>query len=159
MADSGKFRLDLFHRIAGTTVRVPALTERREDIPLLARAFLRQWSLNGAEAIEPAVAELLVRAEWPGNVRQLKHVVELSCTLSDDGHVSMTSVRAALQMDSSHEPRRMQYNQTDRRLLQVLESVNWNVPAAAKQLGVHRSTIYRRAARLNVTLRGRLADL
>jgi Nif-specific regulatory protein len=74
----GEFRLDLFHRLSVVTVALPALRERREDIPALAERFLREIGAeNGREArLLPDAIDALVAFDWPGNVRQLRNVIE-----------------------------------------------------------------------------------
>lgn len=78
--DRALFRPDLYHRLAGVTVHVPSLAERREDIPVLMQAFLRSLSDDAAIVFTAGALETFGNAEWPGNVRQLKHAVELAFT-------------------------------------------------------------------------------
>lgn len=78
-AEAGRFRRDLYYRIAVMTIRIPPLRERPEDIPVLADAFLREFSAKlgkGVVGIEPATLAALRAYSWPGNVRELRNVVE-----------------------------------------------------------------------------------
>ncbi len=84
-ADRGRFRLDLFHRIAVGLIRLPPLRERTEDIPLLVRHFLRGSSAVGAQEVEPAALALLSRQPWRGNVRELRNAVHRAVMVSDGG--------------------------------------------------------------------------
>ncbi|MBX3234035.1 MAG: sigma 54-dependent Fis family transcriptional regulator [Labilithrix sp.] len=77
----GRFREDLYYRLAKLTVRIPPLRERLDDVPLLARAFLQ--ALGRPRAIDDAVLADLARHDWPGNVRELRNHVERSLVLSD----------------------------------------------------------------------------
>ena len=144
----GRFRLDLFHRLAGMTLHVPPLSSRKADIPALTDKFLRLLSGTYQITMDEDAMQLLVRAEWSGNVRQLKNVVELAHTLSDGPSIPVRAVRTALSMDGS-SGQRVRFSDKERELLVVLEEAHWSVPIAATRLGVHRATIYRRLARLS----------
>lgn len=149
LTESGRFRLDLYHRLAGITLRVPPLTERREDIVILAEAFLRNAHPGRTRKIDGQAMQALMRAEWPGNVRQLKHVVELAATLGDDATISNDVVRTALEMYGVPNAAETRYTERERELLVVMEQTQWSVPTAANKLGVHRATVYRMLARMN----------
>ena len=85
MVADKKFREDLFFRIKGVTIRIPPLRERREDIPLLVYYFLKQAAERYNKPIEnvkPETQQLLMSYSWPGNVRQLKNVIETMVVLS-----------------------------------------------------------------------------
>ncbi|HEX6864514.1 MAG TPA: sigma-54 dependent transcriptional regulator, partial [Thermoanaerobaculia bacterium] len=87
MVTEGRFREDLYYRINVVGVHLPALRERKEDIPLLARHFLEKYSLQMNRPfrdISPEALELLLRYPWPGNVRELQHVIERAVILSAD---------------------------------------------------------------------------
>jgi two-component system NtrC family response regulator len=143
----GKFRPDLYHRLAGVTIRVPSLDERREDVPLLAHAFLTA-AAPGARFAEDAMA-LLTTLDWPGNVRQLRNVVDAAVTFAARGVVEAEDVHAATgartSIDSSLPTRAASLA---RQLFGALVAADWNVPMVADELGVHKTTVYRRIARL-----------
>jgi DNA-binding NtrC family response regulator len=80
----GRFREDLYYRLAKVSVRVPSLRDRLEDIPLLVKSFLAALDLREPSRLfSPAVVEELQRHDWPGNVRELKNYVERSIVLDD----------------------------------------------------------------------------
>lgn len=82
------FRSDLYYRLAGFTIRIPALRDRREDIPLMAARFLEIAARRHRKRINgftPEVIDLLTRAEWPGNVRQLMNEIERTAALAREG--------------------------------------------------------------------------
>jgi len=84
-AGEGRFRLDLYHRLAVFPIEVPPLRERREDIPALARHFLATLARTGpAKRLTPAALEMLVAHPWPGNIRELAHVLERATILAGD---------------------------------------------------------------------------
>ncbi len=93
MADQGRFRLDLYYRVAGIDVTLPALRERRSDIPALARALLSR--MNGGMNFhlrEDAIARLL-EYEYPGNVRELRNILQKALILSDNGLITADKIR------------------------------------------------------------------
>jgi formate hydrogenlyase transcriptional activator len=86
LVDEGRFRMDLYYRLSVFPIQLPPLRERREDIPLLVRHFLRQIASRLGrqfEGVEPESMERLVAFSWPGNIRQLQNVVEHSAILCD----------------------------------------------------------------------------
>jgi len=96
---AGRFREDLYYRINVVSLEVPRLADRREDIPLLARHFLREAAARYGRRVRdfsPEAMELLAAAAWPGNVRQLQNVVEQVVTLGTGPIVPASLVREAL---------------------------------------------------------------
>ena len=89
MADKGEFRSDLLYRLDVVTIRIPALRERREDIPLIADHFLSILARRGGPRFElsPEAAACLSAYDWPGNVRELRNVIERAVLLSDGSGV------------------------------------------------------------------------
>jgi two-component system, NtrC family, response regulator AtoC len=86
MVTDGRFRLDLYHRLAVFPIRMPALRARREDILPLADELLRQVGLETGRrglSLDPTVKDMLVNAHWPGNIRELRNVLERASILSD----------------------------------------------------------------------------
>src|SRR5262249_29186621 len=84
---AGKFRGDLFYRLSVVELQVTPLRERREDIPYLTAAFVRQFASQFGKPIlgpTPGAERLLITAPWPGNVRELRNVIERICILTED---------------------------------------------------------------------------
>lgn len=144
---AGRFREDLFYRINVVNLKLPALSDRREDIPLLASHFLAtlaekyRKNLNGFAA---EASEALVGASWPGNVRQLFNVVEKCVALSTTSIVPLTLVERALSrpsedMSSFDEARRGFEREY---LLQLLKITTGNVTQAARIAKRNRSDFY-----------------
>jgi two-component system response regulator GlrR len=95
----GRFRSDLFYRLKVVALSIPALSQRRDDIPLLAKHFLQKISASYQKEVKgfsPEAMELLVRARWPGNVRQLLNVVEQAVALSTGAIVPLALVQNAI---------------------------------------------------------------
>jgi len=153
----GHFREDLYHRLSALHVRIPPLRERVEDIPLLARHFLRLSAMKyrrTARDLSPECTELLVRYPWPGNVRELRNVVEHAVILARGERVtreclpdSLTRFHASSRTNRwvGLHPLREALRVPERQcILEVLKEVNWNKQHAARRLQISRSTLYKK---------------
>jgi DNA-binding NtrC family response regulator len=155
LVEAGRFRSDLAHRMSGIVLTLPRLDERRQDIPLLVHHFAQGRPVDGA-----ALPALQTRS-WPGNVRELRQVVETAFVL---GHGALTrrSIDMALEFRPApsapqtlhqHQSRSTNYEVMERtRLISALDEAAWDTTAVATAYGVHRSTLYRRLKRFNITL-------
>ncbi len=167
---AGTFREDLYFRLDVFPIRAPSLRDRREDIPLLADRFVAAFcSENGlrAKRIDPSVYESLMRREFPGNVRELKNVVERAAILAsdvitvadlpedphtspfedDDHSVSSAPVRVNTPSGgSSGRPTLREHREATERayILETLREVDWNVSKAAVMLGVERTNLHKK---------------
>jgi DNA-binding NtrC family response regulator len=106
MVEAGTFRRDLFYRVSVMTVNVPPLRERTEDIPLLARHFLKQYTADfGKEIsdIRPSAMEALVEYEWPGNIRELENVIQSATILADGDSLTRSELPDFLQQLADDE--------------------------------------------------------
>ena len=147
---AGEFRQDLFYRLNTVEIHLPPLRERAEDIPLLARHFLDRFAARHGKSLQSfdaAAGEALVGYDWPGNIRELAHVVERAVLLSEGDVVTPRDLRlpdakGELSMDT------MSLEQAERYLLRrALERAEGDAEAAARQLGLSRSAFYRRLAK------------
>lgn len=151
---AGTFREELFYRLSVVTVKLPPLRERPEDIPHLARFFLERFSRRYGKSLTgtPQFYEALLRQRWPGNVRQLKNVMERISALHPGGvlgpedleedapHQDASSRLSALPWKDARE----QYLSSFERSYanDVLARCGGNISAAARQAGVDRKTFY-----------------
>jgi DNA-binding NtrC family response regulator len=136
-----RFRRDLAHRLAGVTIHVPSLGERAEDIPLLVRHFLDRGGFTGLHVSTHAL-ELLRERAWPGNIRELKQFIEWAAVLTQ-GHLDEGAILRALATHGLREsPEGLAAEAAE--LREVLTRHAWNKSQAARELGVHLTTIYRR---------------
>jgi transcriptional regulator with PAS, ATPase and Fis domain len=143
--DDGSFRADLYYRLAPAVVRVPPLRERIEDLPLLRQLFEKEASLR--IGLTPcrwseAAASALLRYHWPGNIRQLRHAVELGMVEARGGVV--TRAMLPFEEGKSTPPQRWGQATADfrRRLLRrALHRHGGNRSAAARELGISRQTL------------------
>lgn len=148
LVENGEFREDLYYRLNVVPFEMPALRERREDIPLLLEHFLilqaKKTSKNRKHFDDDAAA-YLIGAKWPGNVRQLANVVELCTTLTKGDEIGLTMVQRALR----EEPGQMQTLkeaklETERKyLVSVLRMTQGNVASAARIAGRNRTEFYK----------------
>jgi DNA-binding NtrC family response regulator len=158
--DAGRFRSDLFYRLNVVELYVPPLRERREDIPYLTAAFVKEFAARFGKPIEgvsPAAEQILMSGAWLGNVRELRNVLERACMLAE-GHVLterdvagvMPVIREApASASSGATPSPEQdLDQVERdHIVRVLADVKGNKQAAARRLGISRRTLYRRLER------------
>jgi two-component system response regulator GlrR len=144
---AGSFREDLFYRLNVVRLRLPALDERREDIPLLVAHRLRQLADAGApkRVYSPEAMEALVAAAWPGNVRQLFNVVEQNVALAPGRVISGALARRSLGETGgglpSFDEARAEFTRTY--LRQVLEMAGGNISRAARLAGRNRTDLYK----------------
>jgi formate hydrogenlyase transcriptional activator len=164
-----KFRADLFYRLSVFPIRVPALRERREDIPLLTRFFVEQASQRLGKPIEEVSQEALEALEkyhWPGNVRELKNVIERAVIITPDGRLRLLdSLRVNQEMElgldlvdidtgRGPEGRNPRLEEVERQhILQVLEQTYWRIEGeqgAAVILGLNPGTLRSRMKKLGI---------
>ena len=152
MVREGKFREDLYYRLAVVDIRLPALRERAGDIPLLVSRFLSEFSAangNRVTGITPAAMKLLEAYPWPGNVRELRNAVERMVVLSQGGQLDVEDVpehmRTIVPSGISQSIPTGTLIETEKaKILSVLEQVNGNRSRAAQMLGISRRTLYRK---------------
>ena len=172
MVDEGNFRQDLFYRINVINIELPALKERTSDIPILARHFLhivREDVGKHVEDFTPDAMESLLAYSWPGNVRQLQNVVERAVLLGKQSYITPLDLPERMQQgsrsnfktsghgdaSSSSSPSTRTLKEAlaepERRIiLEVLKANDWNRNATADQLGINRTTLYKKMKRLGL---------
>jgi two-component system nitrogen regulation response regulator NtrX len=166
--EAGHFREDLYFRLNVVPLQTPPLRERREDVPVLARAFLRDFCKENGLRVKPVddeVLEALAERSWPGNVRELKNVVERMAILSGE-QITMADLPAqgklglaAQQSEASlgadlptplgdeGEPMSLRdYREHAEKtyILATLDETDWNVSQAANRLGVERTNLHKK---------------
>jgi DNA-binding NtrC family response regulator len=153
--EEGFLRPDLYFRINTVTILVPPLRERREDIPLLVRAFLDRYRTKHArrvDGIEPEAYRRLLHYTWPGNVRELQHAVERAVLVARGAQITVTDLPESLQAlatgraDGGISPASVPAGSLEAieraSILKALEQTGWNKQAAAALLGLRRPTLY-----------------
>jgi len=154
----GRFREDLFYRLNVMQIAIPPLRERKEDIPALARRFLaRQIALHGrqVEGFVPEVMDRFMRHAWPGNIRELENAVEHAYVLCRRDQIQVSDLPSTFEaMGSSPSSKGKSTSSQDLRsqesaLIQAaLDRHKGNRTAAAKELGIHTTTLWRKLRRV-----------
>ncbi|MBS1583283.1 MAG: sigma-54-dependent Fis family transcriptional regulator [Bacteroidetes bacterium] len=146
--DAGRFRSDLFYRLAGFQLHLPALRERPGDIALLARHFIGIFAARDRRTIaevEPAFIEALCRYPWPGNIRELRNVMERSVILLDGETLTAEVLPAELRFgDRPPLPALSLAAMEQAQIAKVLRHTGGNKTEAARLLGIGLTTLYRK---------------
>src|SRR5215469_7007685 len=153
MVDDGKFREDLWYRLNVVRLTVPPLCERPSDIPLLVHYFLKRY--NERYKLETRLIDSGLKSmceySWPGNVRQLQHMMERLTILAGAGRIDEKAVRQAIeQMDSRDAASETLADTEADQIRRVLAATNGNKSRAAKILGIERKTLYRKLERMGL---------
>lgn len=158
-AEAGTFRSDLLYRLKVVEIRLPALRERPDDVPLLVEAFLARFPrTDGARAIvTPRAMAKLAACPWPGNVRELEHLIERLVLTSPGRTIDAEDLPGDLQPHAASLPPRAfedlpTLDELEKRYLQhVVTALKGNKKRAAEALGIDRRTLYRMAERFGLT--------
>jgi two-component system response regulator HydG len=161
-AEAGRFRSDLYYRLNVVQLHVPPLRERRDDIPYLVAAFVRECGARMGKPLTGVTAgaeRTLVTASWPGNVRELRNAIERAAMLAEGDLITERDVMAAARIgrpaeDIPRAPRRPAAGESDRldlverdHIVNILERTKGNKSEAARMLGVSRRAFYRKLER------------
>src|SRR6185503_12429771 len=163
----GRLRQDLYFRINTVSIVVPPLRERREDIPILVRAFLDRYRSKHARAIEeiePEAYRRMLSYPWPGNVRELQHAIERAVLVSRGREITLADLPETVQHASgeagaagtiapSEVPSGSLEEIERASILKALDSTRWNKQAAAALLGLRRPTLYSKMRKHNIPQR------
>lgn len=159
----GKFRDDLFFRINVVQITMPPLRARKEDIPILAKSFLKtscEENERPPRELPPDILARLMEYDWPGNVRELRTAIEHAVVMSSDTKIAIRdlppSLRAPAKSPSPAQTHAsgLDLKQSERLLIfQALEECGDNRTAAAEKLGISRRTLQRKLKELNISKR------
>jgi len=163
LLDEGRFREDLYYRLNVVSIELPSLRERREDIPLLAGYFLEKFARAAGRELtgfaEDAKAALL-RYDYPGNVRELENAIQRAVTLAEGGVIARQDLppaflqAATLPAGRPDEDARDAWSLEDlerEHIQRVLKRQRGNVTNTAKQLGISRTTLWRKMHKYHLT--------
>lgn len=148
LVQEGRFRKDLYYRLNVLSIHMPALRERMDDIPVLARHFIRMLAADLGVA-EPLLGEdelnRLSSYEWPGNVRELKNVIERCLLLGHSPSACMAGRVTKVESTTDDQPSDLLLESVEKNhIFKVLELENGNKSAAARYLGISRKTLERK---------------
>ena len=167
----GKFRDDLYFRLNVVRIVMPPLRERKEDIPILVRGFLRHFCKENGKPLlelEPDAMDALLTYDWPGNIRELRTAIEHGVVMATGKQVTLRDLPVAVRRAASpagaklpggvspteafgEKTSPLDLHETERRLIaQALAATNGNVTAAAKKLGISRRTLHRKINEMNL---------
>ncbi|MEY2531683.1 MAG: hypothetical protein QOI96_1768 [Verrucomicrobiota bacterium] len=165
LVQEGKFRDDLFFRLNVVRITMPPLRERKEDIPLLARGFLRHFSTANDKPLLELTADAmnaLLAYNWPGNVRELRTAIEHGVVMATGAKITLRDLPGAVRQAAgqplphglthalAETSSPLDLRETEKKLIvQALTATSGNVTAAAKKLGISRRTLHRKINEMN----------
>ena len=143
------FREDLYYRINAIEIEIPPLRKRKEDIPVLASFFMKKYSEQYRKSgmrLSDAALDQLKQHSWPGNIRELEHALEKAVILSENSDISHIALSAGTASSLKQSaPDTLNLEEHERSVIaQALREERGNVSAAAKVLGINRSTLYQK---------------
>ena len=153
MVEQGKFREDLWYRLNVVRVLLPPLVERRGDVPLLAHYFLKKYNERYGQQAKIVASGLatLENYSWPGNVRQLQHMMERLTILAPQGKIDEAVVKEAIELTEPRDSASDTLADTEAdHIRRVLAAAGGNKSRAAKILGIERKTLYRKLERMGL---------
>ncbi len=158
----GKFREDLFYRLNVVQITLPPLRDRKEDIPLLVSAFLKQFAQENGRPHRDLTAdatEAVLGYDWPGNVRELRAAIEHGVVMATGAKIGLRDLPMAIRQARAPRPggpapaigHHLNLQETEHRLImRALDESNGNRTEAANRLGISRRTLHRRLKELNL---------
>ncbi|MCG8570912.1 MAG: sigma-54 dependent transcriptional regulator [Spirochaetes bacterium] len=154
MIDKGNFRLDLYHRLNTIEIHLPSLKERKEDIPLLLDYFTQFFSTKlkkHVTTISKDVVTLLSNYDFPGNIRELKNLVERAVILCDNNQLKLNHFPFAEILNQNKKPEKeYEINQEKQKIIKTLDQQKYNIKKTAEVLGISRYSLYRKLKKHNI---------
>jgi len=161
MVERGEFRRDLFYRINIIRLHLPPLRERMEDIPLLVERFIKKMNTlrgRGISEVGTEAMALLLGHDYPGNIRELENIIEHAFVLCQEGKIGVDHLPAYLlrekkiiDVDRSSMAINLQITEAEV-IVQALRRHGYNRLAAARELGIHKSTLFRKIRKYRIAL-------
>lgn len=163
LVQEGKFRDDLFFRLNVVQITMPPLRDRKEDLPLLVQAFLKESATENGKPhreFSPEAMACILDYNWPGNVRELRAAIEHAVVMCSSARIGVRDLPASVRQQTPalrednrfREPDGLNLHQTERALIfRALEESGGNRTEAAQSLGISRRTLHRRLKELNIT--------
>lgn len=158
MVEKDLFRDDLFFRLNIVKIDLPPLKERRDDVPLLIEHFVEKFNLKMGKYIEKVsgeVIEFLMNYDFPGNIRQLENIIEHAFVMCQSEEIELKHLPPELfgvNENSTHKVKNNSSLELSEKevILRALEKNNWNKIETARELGLHRSTLWRKIKKYNI---------
>ena len=156
MVQEETFRQDLYYRINVIEINLPPLRERMEDVPLLAKKFVADLAQEQAKDIQgftPGALARLMAYDYPGNIRELRNIVEHGFVLCPGGLIRTEHLPADLNASCPSPPMKNGLEEFEQeRIITALRNNNWNRLGAARELGIHKTTLFRKIKRYGIRL-------
>jgi len=160
----GTFRKDLYFRLNVVTVHLPALRERRSDIPVLVHHFLDRYAKGSHIQVTAAAMKSLLHYDWPGNVRELENCIARAVTLGDGKIIDVADLPPTIRSEQPDSGMVTSQDTTTlsttalaemerMTILRVFEQANGDKALAGRMLGISRATLYRKLKRYNIALK------
>jgi transcriptional regulator with PAS, ATPase and Fis domain len=162
MVKEGSFREDFYYRLNVFQIRLPALWERQEDIPLLARHFMARLNEKTGKHIKdlsPLAMKAMMRYHWPGNIRELENAMEHAFVLCREKEIHVLDlppeIRGKMRFPGCNRPGGSGESGKLTRdgLIAVLQATEWNKAKAARRLGLSRTAVWKRMKKWNIPLK------
>lgn len=158
---NGLFREDLYYRINVVRIELPPLRRRKEDIPLLVDEFIKKFNRIEKKSIKSITSEalsMLMGYDWPGNIRELENVIERACVLCNGDMIDTSQLPPEITTKSQIGRKSTKLKLASRTIEatmieEALQRHNYNRQAAAKALGIHRSTLFRKIKNFGIQIR------
>ena len=148
-----KFREDLFYRLNVISIPVPPLRNRKDDIPLLVKAFIRKYCLEMNKdpvKIAPSALTLLMDYDWPGNVRELENVIERALVIGRGQEIITEDLPFSRKhLGSEKMPNSLKLMEK-MHIKRILEETDWNISKTARFLEIDRQTLYNKIAKYKI---------
>jgi len=147
MVKNGTFRQDLFYRIKTIEIKLPPLRERREDIPLLTKYYLEEFSkrYNKDVELDDVLLQKLANYSWPGNIRELQHAVERAVILGKGPLLKAEDFQLSHTVESGTDLTTLNLSDVEKNVIKhALKKCNGNLTKASEELGIGRTTLYRK---------------
>jgi DNA-binding NtrC family response regulator len=149
-----RFREDLFYRLNVISIHVPPLRQRKEDIPLLATAFVQKYCLemNKEEVkIAPSALKLLMDYDWPGNVRELENIIERALVIGQGQRIEADDLPFSRRDGAPDELPKSLKKMESVHIRRILHETSWNISKAARELDIDRQTLYNKIDKYGIT--------
>lgn len=157
LVEEGKFRRDFYYRINVIPIYLPPLRERKEDLPLLVEHFIRRNRLKTGKniyGVSEEVMDLFYEYSWPGNIRELRSVIEYAFVVCNDEIIQKEHIVSLIKKNIKNNTPEIELKSTDElekiRLIDALNKCNGNKSKAAKMLGISRVTLWKKLKKYNL---------
>ena len=148
-----RFREDLYYRLNVISIHVPPLRERKEDIPLLVKAFIEKYCLElnkEVVKIAPSALQLLLGYDWPGNVRELENVIERALVIGSGKEIVQEDLPFSRKEIEPYEFPKSLKMMEKLHIERILDESDWNISLAARELGIDRQTLYNKIEKYQI---------